>query len=185
MRAYALLTLAQSAGLPQAQSALAQMDQFVPIEQRQQAQLLAREIETEAGNRRAAELAAVDLGQRVPVTVPAALPVPQPVAAPVSTITAARPVTAAAPPTAPVRSSPAARAGNWKVQLGAFGVRANADRLWSKLAGTSALAGTTKVLATSGNVTRLQAKGFNSRAEAQAACDALSRQGHSCMVTAP
>ena len=82
-------------------------------------------------------------------------------------------------------AQPAARNGRWKVQLGAFGVRSNADRLWSKLRGYSALSGTTKVLVPAGKITRLQAKGFNSRAEAQAACNSLKAQGQACMVAKP
>ncbi|MEL6530631.1 MAG: SPOR domain-containing protein [Pseudomonadota bacterium] len=177
-RAYALLTLSQSAGLPQASAALAQMDEYIPMEQRQQAQLLAREIEAEAGKRRAAELAAVDLGQRpVSPTPVVASRAPTPVAITPAPI---RPVPVAAAP-----RSATSRTGKWKVQLGAFGVRSNADKLWGKLAGNSALSGTSKVLVPAGRVTRLQAVGFNSRAEAQAACTALQRQGQACMVAKP
>lgn len=177
-RAYALLTLAQSAGLPQATAALAQMDQYIPIEQRQQAQLLAREIEADAGKRRAAELASVDLGNR-PV---AAAPVTASPAAGAVTPTprVVRPVPNVAAPRAAAN-----RSGKWKVQLGAFGVKANADRLWRTLSGNSALAGTSKVLVPAGRVTRLQAVGFASRAEAQAACTQLQRQGQACMVAKP
>lgn len=180
VRAYALMTLAQSAGLPQAQGALSQMDQYIPIEQRQQAQVAARSIEAEATKRRAAELASADLGKRTiaPAAAPAA------VAAPIIT----RPSTpvripAAATPRQVERT--AARSGKWAVQLGAFGVRANANRLWNKLSGTSALSGTSKVLVPAGKVTRLQAKGFGTRAEAQSACDALKRQGQGCIVAKP
>ncbi|QUL36670.1 SPOR domain-containing protein [Erythrobacter sp. JK5] len=178
IRAYALMTLAQSAGLPQASGALAQMDQFIPIEQRQLAQSLARDIEAEASQRRAAELAAVDLGQR---PVPAA-PVRESVA-PVSASRVAQPV--ARPVPAPASPRAASRSGSWKVQLGAFGVSANADKLWARLAGHSALAGTSKLLVPAGRVTRLQAVGFASRDEAAQACDTLQRQGQPCLVAQP
>ena len=69
-RAYALLTLANNSGLPQARAAMAQMDEFVPLADRQQAQVLAQQIKSEADANRARQLAAVDLG-----TAPVATPV--------------------------------------------------------------------------------------------------------------
>ncbi len=60
-RAYALLTLANSAGLPQARGALAQMDEYISLEDRQAAQPLAASLKAEAEAARARELAAVDL----------------------------------------------------------------------------------------------------------------------------
>ena len=79
----------------------------------------------------------------------------------------------------------AQKTGDWGVQLGAFGVAANADRLWDKLSGNPALAGTRKALVPGGNVTRLRAVGFASQAEASRACSALSREGQACVVTKP
>lgn len=185
VRAYALLTLAQSSGLPQAKAALAQMDEFIPLKQRQMAQSVARQIEAEANQRRAAELAAVDLGRRSPVagSTPAAAPKPR-LPKPTPVAVAPAPVVKTPAP-APRAAQSATRNGEWKVQLGAFGVRSNADRLWRQLSGKSALSGTSKVLVPAGKITRLQAKGFNSRAEAQAACDALKSQGQACMVAKP
>jgi cell division septation protein DedD len=216
VRAYALMTLANGAGLPQAAGALGQMDQYIPIAQRQQAQSLARKMDDDAASRRAAALAASDLGVRPPAAVaPAPAPVPAPVAAPARaasgaiarvavppsqaaapsqgarTVTVAPPPVAAAPAPAPVRlaaqtaSAPRAAAsvgGSWRVQLGAFGVAANADKLWSKLAGTPALAGTRKVLVPGGAVTRLHAVGFASKSAAEQACGALRQQGQACLV---
>lgn len=66
VRAYALVSLAQQAGLPQAASALAQMDQHVPMAQRQQAVELAAELRSQADATRARQLAAADLGASVP-----------------------------------------------------------------------------------------------------------------------
>lgn len=190
VRAYALMTLANSAGLPQASAALQQMDQYVPIEQRQEAQVLARQLDAEAQRRRATELAAIDLGTQQPaVAQPASEPtrsaaISRPAPEPVRVAQPTRPVPVPAVQTsAPTRSAP--RSGNWRVQLGAFGVPGNADRLWSRLQSNPVLAGTRKALVPGGNVTRLQAVGFNSRAEAQRACDALSAQGQPCLVARP
>lgn len=66
VRAYALMTLAQGQGLPQAQSALAQMDLFVPLLQRQQAQSLARQLEADAKAQPAADFNAAELGADKP-----------------------------------------------------------------------------------------------------------------------
>lgn len=202
VRAYALMTLANGSGLPQARDALAQMDRFIPAAQRSQAQSVAREIEAGAKSQRAAELAAAELGTAPtmpaapavavttrPAPKPAAQPAPQaaPQSAPKPAV--ATPVAVAAPAVVtPPRPQPAAapkpapRQGKWRVQLGAFGVPGNADRLWSQLSGNPALAGTTKTLAPSGKVTRLLASGFASEAEAARACAALKREGQACIV---
>lgn len=217
VRAYALMTLASGAGLPQAQGALAQMDKYVPAAQRAQAQSLARELEAGAKTQRQAELAAVELGSpagarvvaaAAPAPAPASVAAPAPAAAkapatvPVVTAAAApkpqglppapKPITpapvavAAAPKPAVVTPVPAAlqprRAGNWRVQLGAFGVAANAERLWGQLGKHTVLAGTRKALVPSGSVTRLMAIGFTSEAEASRACASLKREGQACVV---
>jgi cell division septation protein DedD len=206
VRAYALMTLANGAGLPQARDALAQMDKYVPQAQRVQAQSLAREIEAGAKAQRATELAAAELGTRPAASVSPAAAASQPAAQPASrpaVVTAApkpmgllpapKPLTpapapvslAAAPKPAATplpASAPARRQGSWRVQLGAFGVAANAERLWSQLGGHSALAGTRKTLVPSGSLTRLIATGFASEAEASRACATLKREGKACVV---
>src|SRR6188768_4503165 len=60
-RAYALMTLASGAGLPQATPAIAEMDRHIPLEQRQQAAALAVQMRSEAEAARSSELAAFDL----------------------------------------------------------------------------------------------------------------------------
>ena len=187
VRAYALLTLAQSSGLPQAGGALAQMDQYIPMEQRQNAQLLARNIEAEAGKRRAAELAAVELANSNNTPAPAApAPSAAPRPTPVQVAQAPQPV-APTPVRVPASAQPVpvALSGAWGVQLGAFGVPSNADRLWNTLAGNPALSGTRKALVPAGGVTRLRAVGYASRADAAQACNRLKAQGQACMVTKP
>lgn len=188
------------------------MDQYVPLVQRQQAQSLARQMEAEERKRRAVQLAAADLGRGEPAAPPAPVAAPSATApARTAALTAVpraenvrRPQatqmsTAASAPSAPVRAAdasapisaatpapaPQAKTGAWAVQLGAFGVAANADRLWNKLAGNPALAGTQKRLVLGGRVTRLRAVGFYTRAEASRACAALSRTGQACLVAKP
>jgi TPR repeat protein len=240
VRAYALLTLANSAGLPQAAPALKQLDEFIPLAQRQQAQSLAVDLKRQSDARRASQFAAADLAAgEAPVTAPpprqAAVAVPRattppqviPQVAVTPSVMAAEaavaeamratgtesPATAGADyarpagGTAPVRvaqasppkvtprqqagpppsveNAPAATAssGPWKVQLGAFGVPANAQKLWAQVGGKGALAGKTRILEPAGRLTKLQAGGWPSQAAAQQACTALKAGGHDCLVT--
>ena len=261
-RAYALLTLANSAGLPQAASAVQQMDTHIPLDQREAAQALVPQLKREADARRASRLAAADLGtapstqpralsdagrmpapagaiatsraQRIPRPVPETRVAPS-VAAAQSAIAEASRVTGTespanagatfasrsvpttqpgrveAQPTTPVAARPApqprsqteparavpvretrrasvgttqrATGGPWKVQLGAFAVDGNAERLWARLSDRSELAGATRVLEPVGRVTKLLAGGYASRTDAQNACNALKRSGQECLVT--
>lgn len=173
-RAYALLTLANAAGMPQAPAALAQMDQHIPMQQRQLAQSLAATMKSEADAARARELAAVDLAM-----ASKAQPAPSP------RPTQSRPATRPAPPPAAVptaRPAAARTSGPWKLQLGAFGVASNSDRLWNKLSSRPELAGRQKIEQRSGKLTVLYAGGFASQAEASQACAALKRGGQDCIV---
>lgn len=105
----------------------------------------------------------------------------------------AKPAAAAIKPVAPTPkpvapkpavATPAAK-GNWRVQLGAFGVKANADGLWAKLRGRPELAGHTRIDLASGSVTRLLAGGFGGQPEAEKACAALRSGGFTCLVVKP
>jgi cell division protein FtsN len=205
VRAYALMTLANGAGLPQAREALAQMDRYIPKAQRAQAQSLARELEAGAKAQRSSELAAADLGAGPVPALPAAAaaaatPQPKPpvvtaAAKPTGLPPAPRlvdpapaPVPVAVAVAVPRQESPKtpaaqpARQGNWRVQLGAFGVAGNADKLWSQIGSHAALSGTRKALVPTGNLTRLMATGFASEAEAARACASLKRDGKACVV---
>ena len=70
-RAYALVSLAQQAGLPQAAGALSQMDMYIPLDQRQKSVALASRLAAEAEAKRRSQIAAADLGADVPVPAPA------------------------------------------------------------------------------------------------------------------
>ena len=224
VRAYALLTLANASGLPQATPAITQMDEFISLEDRQRAAGLAQQLRAEADASRAAELAAADL-RNLPGSIPQpSARVPQPIAttAVSPSIAAARsaieqaseatgaedpaiagaryasadipeavavvpPKPATAPTPAPVAATPAPQPvsnnGPWRVQLGAFGVRGNAERLWSRLSNRSEIAGRQRLLVPSGRVVKLQAGGFASRSQAQTACNSLKASGQDCIVT--
>ncbi len=224
VRAYALVTLANAAGLPQAASALKQMDDYIPQPQREQAQGLAQQIKRESDARRSVQMAAADLSvdhqpgasKLAAAEQPSVLggrhgAVPQSIrpvsvspsrafasdqllqvegAPPASSRNKAdadftRParVAQAAPAPAKSAATSAGMDGPWKVQLGAFGVAGNADRLWNKLSGGAALAGAQKILIPAGRLTRLLAGGFTSKFAADTACAALKRSGLACLVT--
>jgi len=219
VRAYALVSLAQQAGLPQAAAALAQMDKHIPLEQRQRSVALAQELRAQTEATRARQLAAADLGPTLPnvpstpvVTAQPRTPLPvavnaataspreagadytRPQVAPARPVVAATPpkpvVAAAAPrptpaivaaPAAPV-SPPAAASGAWRVQLGAFGVAANADALWARARARPELAGKARLMVPAGKVTKLQAGGFASQDAAQSACSRLAAAGFACIA---
>ncbi|MCL6250915.1 SPOR domain-containing protein [Altererythrobacter sp. KTW20L] len=221
VRAYALLTLANSAGLPQAAPAISQMDGFIELADRQQAAGLAETMRAEADSIRSAEFAAADLGAEAgaPAHVAAAPQsrVPQPIAtvAVSPSVAAARaaieeasratgtddparagvayaepraqaPAPTPAPARNPAPAATVARAstgGPWRVQLGAFSVRSNAEQLWARLSSRSEIAGRERLLVPTGRVVRLQVGGYASQSEAQSACSSLQRSGQDCLVT--
>ena len=200
-RAYALMTLANASGLPQAAGALQQMDSFIPLQDREKAQVLAVEIKAHSDARRSAEMAAADLEHAGPPKPDLTPAIPRPVAtvpiapsrpgadfAIASGVTPQVRTPAVAVPE-PVAASVVARAsaatgnGPWAVQLGAFGVAGNADKLWTKLSARSELAGAKKLKVPAGRVTKLLAGGFDTESAAQDACRALKASGQDCLVT--
>lgn len=216
VRAYALMSLARAAGLPQAIAGLQQMDGYIPLAQRQQAVALAQQLASDADATRNRQLTSAELG--VPVPPPAApritIPTPREAVAAATAVAAgssprtagadyARPAVSSQPATprtaAPVpRPTPAAAAaapkpapapaaklpvetgGPWRIQLGAFGVAANADALWAKVRTMPGVAGHARINASAGKVTKLQAGGY-SQGAAQAACSRLTAAGLTCV----
>jgi TPR repeat protein len=195
VRAYALMTRASSAGMAPASRSLAQMDQFIPLEQRQAATVLAGELEQRASRARAANVAGFQINtapppksakpvavppSKIPPGFPADLPVAgSPAPKPVPSKPA--PVKPAASITAPVKDATAVSA--WRIQLGAFGEEANAKKLWTSLEGRiSELASLQPYMRATGNVTRLQAGPFSSRAAAEAVCNKVKALGQACLT---
>lgn len=162
VRAYALMTRAASTGLEPATRTLAQMDQYIPLADRQQAQTLARKMEADANSRPATVLADSRAGTAPPP--PATSPAPAPA-------TPARPASvASAPPAVEARPAPrpAVASGPWRVQLGAFAEAGNANRLWGQVRGR--FPGRQPYYVKSGRLTRLLVGPYASRAEAASAC---------------
>ena len=94
------------------------------------------------------------------------------------------PATTRAAPPAEKAARPAA-SGAWRIQLGAFAQKSNADGLWARVRGRAELAGHPRIDLAQGSVTRLLAGGFASQAEAAHACAALKGAGVDCIPVKP
>lgn len=176
VRAYALIGLARQAGLPQAATAIGQMDQHIPLDQRQKGAALAQQLAADAKAARERQVAAADLGASVPSS-----PVPSVVAAPRPPRTA---IAAAVSPRLVPAMAAAPAEGRWKIQLGAFAVPGNAEQLWERVKSRPEIAGRTRLLVPTGKANRLLAVGFASQAAARSACATLSAAGFSCLAVA-
>ncbi|HEU0135183.1 MAG TPA: SPOR domain-containing protein, partial [Allosphingosinicella sp.] len=166
-RAYALMLRAADGGVPPAADNLRSMERFIPAEQRRQGVALAQRM-GQAG-----------AGGAIKTNVfPSAA-----VAAPVRRPAPAKPAVAASRPTVP--PVPTA-AGRWRIQLGAFGSAANAQRAWAGLRSkVAAFAPLRPQYVAAGAVTRLQAGPLPSRAAADQACAAAKAAGTACFPVAP
>ncbi|MEH6716116.1 SPOR domain-containing protein [Parasphingorhabdus flavimaris] len=195
VKAYALMTRSSAQGLSAATSNLAEMDRFIPIEDRQRAVQLAGQMEQSEQRVRTAQIGglrpvqssgAVQTAQLPPSrpAMPDPVPAPGPITpgvtyAPTPAPLPAAPVAAAAP----VR---AGAAGDWRVQLGAFSDEDKAKNLWTRLeSSVSALAGLQPYLVRAGEFTRLQAGPFATRAQAEAMCNNVKASGNDCLAKRP
>lgn len=217
VRAYALLTVASNEGLPHAAPALAQMNEHIPLAERQEASRLAVELQRQyvaSGRDRLvtepADDGSEEPGRSLPVIV---AQLPQ-LAASASSPAARTPITALKRPgtesstqeggaansaadsvvsTLPQGSE--ARVGHtgssqrqetpartWRVQLGAFAVEGNAERLWSRLGGRSEFSGKAHLMETAGKLTMLQVGDYHSRVAAEGVCRSLKNAGQECLV---
>lgn len=205
-RAYALLVRSSASGLPRAAQVQAQMDDYIPLEQRQQGLAMARELEAAAqrpelppeiagvgakGSVRGTELppSAYDPNagaQPALADTRPAKPVrptrPAPVVTQVPATT--RPATEAPPRPAAVV---AARGGGWKLQLGAYRDESNAHNLWRKIESKGVVPGLQGSFPKAGALTRLVAGPLGSGAEAAKACGAIKAAipGTACVPLAP
>ena len=169
-RAYALMLRAADGGVAPAADNLKAMERFIPVEQRRQGVALAQNMGRPAGPGGMK----TNVFASAPVAVPAKRPAPVK-----ATGAAARP---APRPAAPARA--AAAGGRWRVQLGAFGSAANAQRAWAGLRGRLG-AGLQPQYVAAGAVTRLQVGPLASRAAADRVCAAAKAAGAACFPVAP
>jgi cell division septation protein DedD len=206
VRAYALMTRASSSGMAAASRSLAQMDQYIPIEQRQQGTVLAGELEKRANANRSAQVAGFPINSAPPTPIGRPVDIPPSVASP-STASgypdslppplptnpgSARPSVDNYPVQPVKRPVPATRRpapavatvkdSGWRIQLGAFSNEDNARKLWNSLeARVDTLAALQPYLKATGRLTRLQAGPFASRGAADTACVKVRAAGQTCI----
>lgn len=214
-RAYALLVRSAASGLPRAAQVQAQMDDYIPLEQRQQGLAMAREYEAQAqrpelppeiagagtsGGMRGTELppSSYDPNARQQPAIVATRPSrPAPAeTAPVRPTrpgpvvtqvpSATRPEPAGTPPARPPVAV-TARSGGWKLQLGAYRDENNPHNLWRRIEHSGVVPGLQASFPKRGALTLLLAGPLASGAEAARACAAIKSAipGTACVPSAP
>lgn len=178
VRAYAMMTRAAASGLPPAVTSLTEMDKYIPVGQRQQGTAMAAAL---------ARTAAV-----APSPIPVARRAPTPVRrVPLPPSASAAPKAAAPQPPKPAVSIPApvpapaavAKAGDWRIQIGAFSEPARARSLWDSLKQRVTTLGTMQpYLVKAGAVTKLQGGPLPTRAAADRACAAVKAARQDCFA---
>jgi cell division septation protein DedD len=160
---YAYVSRAAAQGLPAAKETLAELDQLLPLEARRKGVAIAAARAKTSSPAKAGAQPETKNGATAP-------PGPRPSGSPQSTTLRGAP--------APGSGQTAPATGAWRIQLGAFSQRASAEALYRKLSGS--LAGHQAFYVPVGNITRLQAGPYPTRAAAQAACGAL--KGQACFA---
>jgi len=168
---YAYVSRAAAQGLEPAKQTLDQLDQLLPIADRKRGVAMARELAKTAPAPKSTKEVPLEAAAAKPAQ-PAPKPAPKHVAS--AAHGPAKPATSEAPaPNTTQRAPSAAASGGWRIQLGAFSQKGSAEALYRKLAGKPALEGRHAFYIPVGAITRLQVGPFESRAAAQAACNAV------------
>jgi TPR repeat protein len=173
---YAYVRRAAAQGLGPARQTLEQLDRIMSAQDRKQGAAMADAMSKAAGSAAFSSSAPKTVRPSKVVERTRAKP-PKPVKAasgPVETASL-EPPKKAAPKPAKAASAIAPATGDWRIQLGAFSQRGNAEALFRKVAGNGALAGRKPFYVAAGPVTRLQVGPFESKAAAEAACKAVGR----------
>jgi uncharacterized protein len=174
---YAYVSRAAAQGLGPATETLEQLDQILPIADRKRGVAIARELAktapapNSAAVNEAAKPAPVKERPKPLQTATAKPPKAAPKPAPKETASATPTPKIAVSKPAPAPA--VAASGAWRIQLGAFSQKGSAQALYQKLAGKPALQGRRAFYIPVGAITRLQVGPFESRAAAQAACNAI------------
>ena len=155
---YAYVSRAAAQGLGPAKTTLDQLDQLLPVTDRKRGIDIARGLAK---------------GKAPAAPAPAKSARAAPVEAAPKAASAATLATKPAANKLPAAASTHRPSGAWRIQLGAFSQRSNAEGLYKKLSGKNALAGRGPFYVSAGAVIRLQVGPFESKSAAQSACDAL------------
>lgn len=187
-RACALVNLARKQGLEQATAALQQIDQHISAEDRSKGLAIAAEMTGKAGPTAepapTASSPALAANEGKPKA--AQETTQQKTAPPKTAATKSAPILATAKTAKPGRAKGQPSITNstqgWRIQLGAFAERNNAEAMWNRVKSRPELRGHGRINATVAGITRLQVGGFPSRAAAQEACSRLKSAGFDCMA---
>jgi uncharacterized protein len=179
VRSYALMTRAAAGNVDAAKAGLAQLDQYIPLDQRQRGLRLASVFEN--ATPKAPDTVGTPIAvAALPPSRVAPTPKPLVVKAPVPKPDIYKP-----PVVAAVTPKPAV-GGAWRVQLGAFGNASGASALWRSLQNRiSALGPYQNFNVAAGAVTRLQAGPLPNRAAADKLCSSVKAGGNACLVVSP
>jgi cell division septation protein DedD len=168
---YSYVSRAAAQGLEPARQTLAQMDQILPPADRKKGVAIAL---AEAKGKAASAKTPENAGMR-PVEAAKAK-----ITKTAESKAVGAPAVSAKPKPAPKREpvetatreteAPRPASGGWRIQLGAFSRRSNAEALYDKVSANSALEGRTPYYVPAGAVTRLQVGPFESKAAAASAC---------------
>jgi hypothetical protein len=186
-KAYALMSRAAGAGLPQATTNLAIIDEAVSADERRKGIELAQQIES---------LPLPAINHRLVMNVPAGSDPRDVSTAELGAPAIVRPAPtrpAPPPPANPASGEPAphllmfaAKAGRWQVQLGAYGSRSGAKAAWTMINGKApSLRKLTPSYGKAGVLVRLRAGPLTDHGSAQQACAVIRSTGSACFPVAP
>jgi TPR repeat protein len=193
VRAYALLTRSAASGLPQASQTMAQMDQYISADVRQQGLALAKQYERAQSTAGAPqELAGTNYDGPVRATdLPASSAAEGSYSTPVTgkpTRSAAPPAMATTPPASPPPPARTIAGKGWRFQVGAFRDEGNAHRLWQQIQSrVGAAASLQPFFMRNGPLTNLQIGPLATRADALKVCGDVKARlpGTPCVPIAP